>query len=426
MRAVRVVGALAGAFAILSLSASTLEEAFDAPPQSAGAYAWWHWCGGNVSKPGITRDLEAMKRAGLAGATVFHVDTLSNFPLATNTVTSGMTYRSPAWWEMMRFAADEARRLGLELGYCNSAGYSCSGGPWITPDLSMKKLVWTKSAVGKTPAQPETVRGFYRDVAQVAIGSVTYRIGYTTTGKCVHPAPAEIAESGLEADKMSAKAMNVHWDHALDEVVEKLGGASRPGLTHVLMDSYEAGDHDWTDDFAAEFAKRRGYDLTDLLPYLLDRSLPRIEKLENDFRLTKEELLTENHYGLFKRRANAVGLEMHLEPYTGPFDSIVASTIPDVPMTEFWAFPVFWAPEESRFGGDVWFCGPAARAVGRTILGAESFTAMPQDDMWSVAPRHLKRALDATYARGINRISLHHWVHQPLDPKWAPGFTMGF
>ena len=427
MRMSRVVGALAGAFACsLSLFASTLEEAFDTPPQSAGAYAWWHWCGGNVSEAGITRDLGAMKRAGLAGATIFHVDSLSNFHLATNVVTAGMTYRSPTWWRMMRFAADEARRLGLELGYCNSAGYSCSGGPWITPELSMKKLVWTKAPKGGRPAQPETVRGFYREIAEVVVGETVYRIGYTSTGKCVHPAPAEIEESALEADKMSAKIMNLHWDHAIDEVVRNLGGASRPGLTHVLMDSYEAGDHDWTDDFADQFAKRRGYDPVPLLPYLLDGTLPPNPRFAEDFRLTKEELLTENHYELFKCRANAAGLEMHLEPYTGPFDGIVASTIPDVPMTEFWGAPVFWAPEESRFGGDVWFCGPAARAVGHTIIGAESFTAMPQDDMWTMAPRHLKRGLDATYARGVNRISLHHWVHQPLDPKWAPGFTMGF
>ena len=79
-----------------SLGATTLEEDFDAPPQSRGAYAWWHWCGGNVSKPGITRDLEAMKAAGLAGATVFFVDALSNFSM-DNAFDPAMTYRSDRW-----------------------------------------------------------------------------------------------------------------------------------------------------------------------------------------------------------------------------------------------------------------------------------------------------------------------------------------
>ena len=410
-----------------SLGATTLEEDFDAPPQSRGAYAWWHWCGGNVSKPGITRDLEAMKAAGLAGATVFFVDALSNFSM-DNAFDPAMTYRSDRWWELFGFAAAEAKRLGLELGYCNGAGYSCSGGPWITPELSMKKLVWTKAAKGTKPARPEAVLGFYRDIAEIEAGGEVYRFGYTSTGKCLHPVPAEIAATALEADKMSAKAMNLHWDHAIGEVVRRVK-PSRPGLTHVMMDSYEAGDHDWTDDFRDEFRRRRGYDPVPMLPVLAGASVKGGEadaKFKEDMRTTKHELLTENHYRLFRRRAAEAGLEMHLEPYTGDFDAMEASRAADVVMTEFWAFPVSWAPDPEKFGGGVWHCGPVGRAQGRPIIGAESFTAMPMDDTWSVAPKHLKRQTDATFARGVNRLSLHHWVHQPLDPKYAPGFTMGF
>ena len=409
-----------------SLGAATLEEDFVNPPQSRGAYAWWHWCQNNVSKAGITRDLEAMKSAGLAGATVFFID-LAGFDME-NGVEPKMTFRSPKWWELFGFAVAEAKRLGLQLGFCNGAGYSCSGGPWITPELSMKKLVWTSSAKGSRPAQPETVRGFYRDITEIAVGETVYRFGYTSTGKCLHPVPSEIKETALEADKMSAKAMNVHWDHAIGEIVKRIP-PSDPGLTHVMMDSYEAGEHDWTDDFAAEFRRRRGYDPIPLLPVLAGATVKgeaADAKFKDDMRLTKHELLTENHYALFHRRAAEAGLEMHLEPYTGDFDAMEASRAADVVMTEFWAFPVFWAPDPDRVGGGVWHCGPVARAHAKPIIGAESFTAMPMDDMWCVSPKHLKRQTDATLARGVNRLSLHHWVHQPLDPKFAPGFTMGF
>ena len=411
--------------------AGTLAEDFDNPPANRGAFAWWHWCGGNVSKAGITRDLEAMRSAGLAGATIFFIDSLSSPVMASsemsNALDPDLKFRSPRWWELLEFAAAECRRLGLRLGYCNGAGYSCSGGPWITPETSMKKLVWTKAPKGTRPAQPETVRGFYRDIAEIAVGDETYRFGYTTTGKCIHPAPAEIATTGLEADKMSAAAMNLHWDHAIDEIVRRIP-ASDPGLSYVMMDSYEAGDHDWTDDFRAEFRTRRGYDPVPLLPTLAGANVSNAvsaAQFRADMRQTKHELLTENHYRLFARRAHAAGLEMHLEPYYGDFDAMEAARTADVVMTEFWSFPVSWAPDPERFGGDVWHCGPVARAQGRTILGAESFTAMPMDDAWSVAPRHLKRQTDATFARGVNRLSLHHWVHQPFDPKYAPGNTMG-
>ena len=43
------------------------------PPDSARPHAWWHWMNGNVTREGITADLEAMKRVGLGGAQIFHV-----------------------------------------------------------------------------------------------------------------------------------------------------------------------------------------------------------------------------------------------------------------------------------------------------------------------------------------------------------------
>ena len=45
--------------------ADPLPSSFVHPPSSAKPQVWWHWVNGNVSKPGITADLEAMKRAGI-------------------------------------------------------------------------------------------------------------------------------------------------------------------------------------------------------------------------------------------------------------------------------------------------------------------------------------------------------------------------
>jgi hypothetical protein len=43
---------------------SELEENFVHPPDSAKPYAMWFWMNGNVTKKGITLDLEAMKSVG--------------------------------------------------------------------------------------------------------------------------------------------------------------------------------------------------------------------------------------------------------------------------------------------------------------------------------------------------------------------------
>ncbi len=74
---------------------------------------------GNISKEGITADLEAMKRFGVGGVQVFNVD---------NTTPRGpVDFMSPAWLEMVRFAKEEAARLGISFSMMNCAGWSNSG-----------------------------------------------------------------------------------------------------------------------------------------------------------------------------------------------------------------------------------------------------------------------------------------------------------
>ena len=49
----------------------TIEQNFKNPPPSAKARTWWHWMNGNVTKEGITADLEAMKNVGIQGGSNF-------------------------------------------------------------------------------------------------------------------------------------------------------------------------------------------------------------------------------------------------------------------------------------------------------------------------------------------------------------------
>ena len=112
--------------------AERLETLFDSPPQMRGANAWWHWQGANVTKSGITRDLQSMRDAGLSGATIFNIQDVGwdceermSTPLCP-----GLEYMNDKWWDMVSFAVADAKRLGLH----NCPGYSTSGGPWITPE----------------------------------------------------------------------------------------------------------------------------------------------------------------------------------------------------------------------------------------------------------------------------------------------------
>ncbi len=113
-----------------------LEQNFKNPPPSAKARTWWHWLNGNVTKAGITADLEAMKDVGIQEAQIFNASL--GHPQGT------ATYLSEEWLELFKFAASEAQRLGLELAFHNGAGWSSSGGPWITPEYAMQTVVYSE------------------------------------------------------------------------------------------------------------------------------------------------------------------------------------------------------------------------------------------------------------------------------------------
>ena len=146
--------------------AEDLEKGFASPPDSSKPLTWWHWLDGNITKQGITADLEAMKRAGLGGAYMFNC--------GVGMPQGDVRFLQPRWLEMFDHAVKESERLGITFGIHNCDGFSQSGGPWIKPEASMKELTWTATdAPGATVfdaalAQPETKEGFYRDVAVVA------------------------------------------------------------------------------------------------------------------------------------------------------------------------------------------------------------------------------------------------------------------
>ncbi len=142
----------------------------ETPEDSAKPWVFWYWMHGAVTKEAITADLEAMKEAGLGGAYIFAIRDVPNPPLFEP------SYRTmtPEWWGMVKHAMSEAGRLGLKLGLNSCDGFTAAGGPWITPEMSMQKVVWADTVVsgaqtfsGQLP-QPEKVENYYEDIAVFA------------------------------------------------------------------------------------------------------------------------------------------------------------------------------------------------------------------------------------------------------------------
>ena len=154
--------------------ADSLARGFAEPERAAKPYTWWHWMNGNITKEGITADLEAMKKIGLGGAQIFDID----YGIPRGKV----DFASPAWFDCVKHAAKEARRLGLELALNTASGWSCAGGPWNTLTNGMKFITYTETPVkgpmrfaGKLKALPfegnyrgGTSSDYIRDIAVIA------------------------------------------------------------------------------------------------------------------------------------------------------------------------------------------------------------------------------------------------------------------
>ncbi|MBI5817597.1 MAG: hypothetical protein HZA88_01290 [Verrucomicrobia bacterium] len=483
-----VFGAMLLAISTFAQSPRELESGFQTPPASARPWVYWFPLDGNISSNGITADLEAMKRAGIGG--VLYMETDQGAPKGP------AQFAGPLWRELFKHICNEAHRLGLEVNMNNDAGWCGSGGPWITPELSMQRIVWTETNVvgaqhfdGVLP-QPKPNKEFYRDIAVFAYptpathytiphiraksaetreeiplrttfpapvadkvvprervvnlteklgkdGRLAWdvpegkwtllRMGHTTTGKDNHPAPLE--GRGLECDKLSKTAAEIHFNNLMGKLIAEnkpLVGEKRT-LVSTHIDSWEVGSQNWTPKFREEFRRLRGYDPLPLLPVMSGRVVDSVEVSERflwDVRQTVNDLLCENYAGHFRTLAHRNGIRLSIEAYdTPPCDDLTFAGRADEPMAEFWSWGI---------GDSPWFAAysctemaSAAHVYGRPILGAEAFTATNLEK-WQGHPANIKHIGDWAFCEGVNRFVFHRYALQPwTNPDRPPGMSMG-
>jgi len=156
-----------------------LEQNFYHPPDSAKPYVMWYWMGGNISKPGLKKDLDAMKKAGIGGAQIFNI--------RTHSPRGAVKILSPEWYELMEYAITYGGELGLDIALYNSmGGWSASGGPWVTPEMGMQELVWSELQIeggklfDKTLPQPPINLDYYKDAAVIAFPTPLGELGTTS------------------------------------------------------------------------------------------------------------------------------------------------------------------------------------------------------------------------------------------------------
>ena len=462
---------------------TALESGFLNPPPDARPHTFWIWMNGNVTREGITADLEAMARVGIGGVLLFNVAGSHG----TDIPAGPIDYLSEEWLDLVKYTASEADRLGIEMGLHNCAGWATTGGPWIKPEDGMQQLVsaemtlWGNRHVVQKLPHPEVFEGYYRDIAVYAIPrnmDTGYRVhqwepktgqrggragrqpdlspvpegsaiaadaiielsqyvneegvlewdappGAWTilrlgyTPKGNTNQPAAESGRGLEIDKLRRETLDLHWREGIQPVLDHLGPLVGKSFHIIHLDSYEAGLHHWTPRMRQEFERCRGYDPT---PYLLALT----------GRLIQDPATTERFLWDFRRTIS----DLFSENYYGYYADLChekgmhflnepyTSCFEGLQVAAKVDFPTaeFWA--DGGYSFSLRLAASLAHIHGRRFASAEAFTGAPHLARWENHPGSLKEVGDWAWTEGINRLILHSYPHQPWSDV-VPGMTMG-
>lgn len=340
----------------------------------AKPWTFWNWKYGSVSRPGIHADLTGMKNVGMGGIWLMPVREAGEC-LEFQDVVAQL---SPEFWKMMDYSFLLADSLDFDMGIHVLPGNPLvlpaeSMQKVVWTDTIMKG---GKKIEGLQMWQPESYKdgkmqsagsegGYYQDIAAFAIrfkgktgpaslratdsaarseavpmtdvlplkmegGMVMgvmvngilqnklpkgswclLRMGHTSTGQ-THATDGK--GMGLEVDRFSPAAVKKLFDSWYAPLLNRPHGDV---VSYLYIDPREWGSQNWGCQFAEEFKVRRGYDLIPYLPVMAGvplESASRYEQVQNDIRLTIEELVKEKFFQTFTRLAEEQYVEVSCEP----------------------------------------------------------------------------------------------------------------
>jgi hypothetical protein len=464
----------------LNLSAvDELERGFTQPPDAARPWVYWFWLSGNITSNGITADLEAMKRVGIGGVLIMETD--QGAPVGP------ADFMGRPWRDLFKHVAAEARRLGLEVNMNNDAGWNGSGGPWIRPEQSMQKVVWTETNLTGpyrfegALAQPETVAGFYKDITVLAFPTPgAHRIAGIRQKALFETGPVDVP-----AGQSLPAGMWIDRSRVID-LTSRLGrdGRLQFGVPEGQWTVLRLGHTSTGAENSPAPKTGRGLECDKLSKEGIEANFSgMMAKLVGDTRSKggranaglvathidswengaqnwtakmREEFQKRRGYNLLPFLPVMTGRvvdsaevserflwdlrqmvsELVVENYAGHMRDLAHAAGLRFTVEAYGApcdsIPYAGASDEPM--GEFWSpsgametcrgMASAGHVYGKRIIGAESFTAADQEK-WREHPATLKALGDTAFCEGINRFVFHRYALQPWAEDRRPGMMMG-
>ncbi len=442
-----ILGAPAGLLGQAGPGAEELRHQFLDPPNDCRIMMRWWWFGPAVTRPEIKRELEQMKAAGIGGVEIANL-----YALALDDPKTGFhnqPYLSDEHIEMLRYAATEARSLGLRMDVTLGSGWPF-GGPHIPVTEAAGLLRVERLAVpaGETSVATPAVSQGEDLLAAFVVGSSDDGVslkdarqiprlhdGATHDGRI--DLPADLAggrnvvffissRTGMTVKRPSVGAAGFVLDHYdksateahLHAVGDRLLQAFGPqGPYAVFSDSLEDYGSNWTSDLLPEFRARRGYDLTPYLPALVGDIGPQTAAVRHDWGRTLTELADEHFLVPMHTWAQQNHTLLRSQTYGYPPVTLSSNRFVDLPEGEGKADLLMW-----RHFSELRWAASAGHLFGSNVISSETWTWL-HSPAFRATPLDMKAEADLHFLQGINQLVGHGWPYSP-ESAGEPGWRM--
>jgi len=422
-------------------SLDDLHRSFQNPPDDARIMVRWWWFGPAATKPELTRELEQMKAAGIGGVEIANL-----YPLALDDPKTGFhntPFLSDEHLDTLRFAVQEARRLGLRVDMTLGSGWPL-GGPEIPVTEAAGKLRVESRAVeaGATSALapyidsgeelisayllPDPASGEQVANAAPLAPPVTGRYSFSAAAEPRKLVWFVSSRTGMMVKRPSAGAAGFVLDHydraATEEHLRAVGDrllsafGDQPPYA-VFSDSLEDYASDWTPALLNEFQHRRGYDLRPHILALAMKDAPEAAAVRHDWGRTLTELADENFLAPTAAWAKQHNTLLRSQTYGYPPVTLFSNRLADLIEGEGKATYNMW-----REFSDTRWAASAGHLFHHQVISSETWTWL-HSPAFRATPLDMKAEADLHFLQGINQLVGHGWPYSP-EGAGEPGWRM--